>query len=342
MHSAEEYKALIDDIAENGLLEPIWIHDDQIIDGRNRNKACMELGIVPEYRIYAGDNIASFVVSLNVKRRHMTQSQLAMAAVSLEEYYAVEAKERQARKPVDSVVETLPQQTDKSRDKAGKELGVSGRSVSDAKLVKEHSPELAGQVVSGEISVSKAAQQVRKEQEPPPVQRELPTDKYNLIYADPPWRYDFSKSDSRQIENQYPTMELQEICNLPVDSMAHDDCVLFMWATSPKLQDSMDVIEAWGFKYVTCAVWDKEVIGMGYYFRQQHEILLIATKGSPGTPEPSVRISSIIKSRREKHSKKPDLFYGLLEGMYPQAKKLELFARQTQEGWSVWGNDARL
>ena len=187
-----------------------------------------------------------------------------------------------------------------------------------------------------------ASKQADKREMSEPVMRDLPVNKFDLIYADPPWRYDFSKSDSRQIENQYPTMDLMEICQLPIDGLAHNDCILFMWATSPKLQDSMSVLDAWGFKYVTCAVWDKEVIGMGYYFRQQHEILLIATKGSPGTPQPAARISSVIKSRREKHSKKPGVFYGIIEEMYPQAKKLELFARQTQPGWDVWGNDARL
>ena len=100
----------------------------------------------------------------------------------------------------------------------------------------------------------------------------------------------------------------------------------------------MQVIESWGFVYRTCAVWDKEKIGMGYYFRQQHELLLVATKGSPGTPEPQDRVSSVIRQTRGIHSAKPDIFYELLESMYPDSTKLELFSRRSRDGWSAWGN----
>jgi N6-adenosine-specific RNA methylase IME4 len=170
--------------------------------------------------------------------------------------------------------------------------------------------------------------------EPPP----LPQGTYSLIYADPPWRYEHSMTDARRIENQYPTMELEDICSMQVP--AAEDCVLFLWATSPKLAESMQVIERWGFTYRTCAVWDKEVIGMGYYFRQQHELLLVATKGTPGAPEESVRTSSVIRSKREQHSKKPELVYELIETMYPKLKKIELFCRESRNGWAGWGNQA--
>lgn len=167
---------------------------------------------------------------------------------------------------------------------------------------------------------------------------QLPDGKYSLIYADPPWRYDHSKTDSRRVENQYPTMELDAIRSLPVADVAADDCVLFLWATSPKLAEAMTVIEAWGFTYRTCAVWDKQVIGMGYYFRQQHELLLVATRGEPAAPDESVRESSVIHARRGEHSAKPIEVYELIERMYPTVPRVELFARETREGWSSWGN----
>lgn len=165
-----------------------------------------------------------------------------------------------------------------------------------------------------------------------------PAGKYSLIYADPPWRYEHVKTESRAIENHYPTMALDEICALPIPEICHDDAVLFMWATSPKLAESMEVLEAWGFTYRTCAVWDKEKIGMGYYFRQQHELLLVATRGSPAVPEPSDRVSSVIRARREEHSKKPALLYELLESMYPHSARIELFCRESRPGWAAWGN----
>lgn len=116
--------------------------------------------------------------------------------------------------------------------------------------------------------------------------------------ADPPWRYEHPISDSRNIENKYPTMALADICALPVTERALPDCVLLPWAPSSKLAEAIEVLSAWGFSYRTCAVWDKEVIGPGYFFRQQHELLLLAARGSPSAPAPSDRVASVIRSRR--------------------------------------------
>jgi len=163
--------------------------------------------------------------------------------------------------------------------------------------------------------------------------------KFSVIYSDPPWRYEFSKSPSRDIENQYPTMELEEILKLPIHEISTTSAVLFLWATSPKLPEALSVMEAWGFEYKTCAIWDKEKIGMGYYFRQQHELLLVGTKGDMPPPEPSDRVSSVFRSPRGKHSKKPEIVYSYIESMYPDFDKVELFARSNRIGWEAWGNE---
>lgn len=160
--------------------------------------------------------------------------------------------------------------------------------------------------------------------------------RYNVILCDPPWRYDFAETKNREIENQYPTMTLEEIKGLNVP--ADDDCVMFMWATAPKLEQAFEVLKAWGFTYKTCAVWDKELIGMGYWFRGQHELLLVGVRGSPGVPAPENRFSSVIRARREGHSKKPDRVYEMIEKMVPNKNYLEMFARRKRENWSVWGN----
>ena len=161
--------------------------------------------------------------------------------------------------------------------------------------------------------------------------------KYDVIYADPAWKYDFSKSDSRQIENQYQTMSIDEICSINIP--ANDNCVLYLWATAPKLLEALKVINAWGFQYKTQAIWDKEIIGMGYWFRGQHEILIVATKGKFSPPEQSLRISSIIKEKRTKHSKKPLYVRDMIDKWFPNTNKLEMFARTTGIGWDVWGNE---
>ena len=163
---------------------------------------------------------------------------------------------------------------------------------------------------------------------------------YPLIYADPPWEYDFMSVDAWKVENHYPTMPTLDICALPVFDVATDDAILFLWATAPKLVDAIQVVSAWDFTYKTCAIWDKEWTGMGNYFRVQHELLLIATRGEIPPPETDNRPASIVRHKRSTtHSEKPDVFYGIIEAMYPELPKLELFARATREGWTCWGNE---
>ena len=162
---------------------------------------------------------------------------------------------------------------------------------------------------------------------------------FDVIYADPPWRYSFSKSDSRQIENQYPTMSTDEICALSIPSAKNS--VLYLWATAPKLIDALKVMQSWGFDYKTHAVWDKEKIGMGFWFRGQHELLLVGTKGKFSPPAQPHRTSSVYRFKRGQHSKKPDQIRNLIGEWFPDASKLEMFCRHPAEGWDVWGNEVQ-
>lgn len=165
----------------------------------------------------------------------------------------------------------------------------------------------------------------------------FPDKKYSIIYADPPWRYEHPISNSRKIENQYPTLSLDEI--KAIVPPADDNCILFMWVTAPKAEEAMEVIAAWGFKYRTQLIWDKVDIGMGYWFRNQHEILYIAVKGEMHPPPPKERISSVFKSRLKGHSEKPKEIRALLSKWYPNEPKIELFSRDKIEGWDCWGNE---
>lgn len=162
--------------------------------------------------------------------------------------------------------------------------------------------------------------------------------RFPVIYADPPWRYEHSMTDARKIENQYPTMALEDICNLKVRDVVTDHSILFMWATSPKLEESLRVLSAWGFTYRTNLVWVKDKIGMGYWARSRHELLLVGTRGEMPTPAPDKRPDSVIESPRGEHSEKPGVVYELIEGMFPTLQKLELFARTPRNGWKSWGN----
>ncbi len=162
---------------------------------------------------------------------------------------------------------------------------------------------------------------------------------YDIIYADPPWRYDSNTvPPNRRIENHYSTMELDEIKNMSIP--ASDNCILYLWSPAPLVLQALGVLSAWGFTYKAQMVWDKKKMGMGYWFRGQHEVLLVGVKGDVSAPPQGKRIRSVYRETRTHHSKKPDSIRRLIDEWYPDKSKLELFARATFMGWDVYGNEA--
>jgi N6-adenosine-specific RNA methylase IME4 len=162
---------------------------------------------------------------------------------------------------------------------------------------------------------------------------------FAVLLVDPPWEYEAHASKERDIENQYPTMTMRDLRRLDVPSISTKQAILYLWVTSPMIPDALSLVEGWGFRYRTCAVWDKEIAGMGYWFRQQHELLFVATRGNFPLPKPDARISSIFRIRRGAHSKKPIEVRAALESWYPDLPKVELFAREKAEGWTSIGNE---
>jgi N6-adenosine-specific RNA methylase IME4 len=164
--------------------------------------------------------------------------------------------------------------------------------------------------------------------------------RYPVIYADPPWQYEYNRRASGEIENHYPTLDVEEICAVPVRDIATPDAVLFLWSPSPKLAAAMEVIDAWGFTQRTSMVWVKDVPGLGYYARQRHEFLLIATRGHPPPPPPAARPDSVIEAPRGQHSAKPEIVIAIIERMFPDLPRIELFCRgRARLGWNAWGNE---
>ena len=163
--------------------------------------------------------------------------------------------------------------------------------------------------------------------------------KFQVIYADPPWSYS-DLGHSRRVDKEYPLMKLPDICAMPVaDELADKNSVLFLWTTSPMLlKEAPAVMAAWGFTYKASCVWDKQIFGMGHYWRIQHELLLLGTRGKNVTSAVH-NIPSIIRAKRREHSRKPDEAYDQIERMYPNAAKIELFARNRRDGWECWGNE---
>ena len=214
--------------------------------------------------------------------------------------------------------------------------GVSHDTIAKVKKIEEFATtEIKEKLKKGQATIHSVYKKISQKKEVLPP--ELPKGKYDVILADPPWRYQFSETSTREIENQYPSMDLEDIKRLSIP--AADNAVLFLWATAPKLEESLQVLNAWGFTYKTCAVWDKEAQGMGYWFRGQHELLLLGVKGNFRTPNPENRFSSVIREKRTEHSKKPERVYEIIETMFPKAKYIELFARDARPGWGAWGNE---
>jgi len=162
---------------------------------------------------------------------------------------------------------------------------------------------------------------------------------YDVIYADPPWRYDFSKVTNDAIESHYQTMSLADICAMAIPSKK--DSILYLWATAPKLPEAMSVMKNWGFTYKTNMVWIKPTIGLGYHARGKHELLMVGTRGNFHPPGAQSRYQSVINASKGEHSKKPNLVYSIIEEAYPPSeyKLIELFARNKRDGWESWGNE---
>jgi N6-adenosine-specific RNA methylase IME4 len=362
-----EFESFVEDVRLHGVREAIWTYEEKILEGRHRYRAAAVVGVPCPARAYEGEDPVGFVISMNLRRRHLDESQRAMVA----------AKLATLRRGDNQHAEGLP------IGRSSELLNVGERSVARAREVLDHGvPELRQAVERGTVSVSAAADVSTESAE---AQREivaqgekeilraaaairtqkaearraerivkilaiskadspLPQDrKYPVIVADPPWHFEVYNEDSgveRAAANHYPTMLLAEICKLPIADLATPDAALFMWTTSPHLRQAFEVLDAWGFEYVSNVVWVKDKIGLGFWVRNQHELLLIARRGDMPTPAPACRPPSVIQAPAREHSRKPDEAYDLIERMYQTLPRIELFARGGRAGWSAWGNEA--
>ena len=359
----EEFAELKDDIRKNGLLVPIKLLGDKVLDGRNRFQACKETGVTPSFEVIeaANEDIWSLVYSLNAVRRNLTAHKKAMIAAGL------------ANSSVGTNQHTAGAVSQK---KVAEELGISVDSILRAKKVlKNGIPELVEAVSSGRINISAAAKlaelakadqaqldfndiktiqdaskainkakfEVRRQERLQAIEAKRANNKpltsalgnFGVVVADPPWDYLSSSVP-------YPVMTLQEICDMPVKDICAEDAVLFLWCSSSLLPDALQVVDAWGFTFKTSAVWDKSESGaiQGAYVRQAHETLLIATRGQPPAVPFSARPPSVLKYPRTEHSRKPVEVFDLINAMYEELPKAELFCRGTPfPGFAGWGNE---
>lgn len=197
--------------------------------------------------------------------------------------------------------------------------------------------------IRAEKQIEKKQRREEKIRELGDKQRALPDEKFGVILADPEWPFDVWSEETgqdRAAANHYPTSTMEVIKSRPVADIAADECVLGLWATVPKLPAALDVMRGWGFTYVSQIVWVKDRIGIGYWFRNNHEILLIGKKGAPPKPADGTQWRSAIEAPRAAHSEKPDFQYEFFETFFAGLPAIELNARRARKGWRAWGLEA--
>jgi N6-adenosine-specific RNA methylase IME4 len=171
---------------------------------------------------------------------------------------------------------------------------------------------------------------------------------YATLLADPPWQFQ-NRTGKMAPEHKrllrYPTMELDDIFNLPISRLAADRSHLYLWVPNALLAEGLEVMRRWGFKYKSNIVWHKirkdggpDGRGVGFYFRNVTELLLFGVRGSMRTLAPGRRQVNFLATRKREHSRKPDEIYDLIESCSP-GPYLELFARFQRKGWDQWGNE---
>jgi N6-adenosine-specific RNA methylase IME4 len=168
---------------------------------------------------------------------------------------------------------------------------------------------------------------------------------YQILYADPCWDYagrsqHNTKEKNKSVEDHYNTMTLEELKKLNVPAITDKNALLFLWTSSPHLPQAIELMNAWGFEYKTIAfVWDKQKVNPGYYTMSQVEICIVGKKGNIPSPRGTRNERQFLSSLRGRHSEKPSEIRDRIKRMFPEQKKVELFARHKVDDWDCWGNE---
>ena len=336
-----DLRVLADSIAEIGLLHPVVVTPSgRLIAGQRRLQACRQLGwkdvpvtVVDLYQAARGEAHENFV------RKDLLPSEIVALKRAIEPLERRAARERQGSRTDLCLPATVAECQGAARDKIARYLGVGKTTIDRAEAVveaAEEDPEEYGHLVeqmdrSGKVAgayrrliVTKQAKEL--EAEPAP----LPTGPFQVIVADPPWRYESGNN------LPYPTMPLEDIKAMPVREIADENAILWLWTTNAHLRVAFDVVVAWGFEYKTLLTWVKDRMGTGEWLRGQTEHCLLGTRGKPVFLHSSD--GTVLEAARREHSRKPEEFYALVERVCP-GSRVELFSRQQRSGWRAFGND---
>lgn len=334
-----EYAALMADIRANGQREAIWTWHGQIIDGKHRERACSELGRSVAAREWDGNEngLVPFVVSLNLHRRHLNESQRAVVAARISNL--------PAHRPSDKSADSRT-----SQPQAAALLNISERSIQDVKRLEREAPELLPQVESGVITLNAAIGEIKKRERIEDVGRQknelakarpgAPKGLFNVIAMDPPWPYDDDASAEtydpagRRASNPYPEISLKDLARLELP--AASDCVLWLWTTHKFMRHVFPLLDTWGFEDKAIVTWVKDRMGLGRWLRSQSEFCIMAVKGNPVLT--LTNQTTIIQGPMRQHSRKPDEFYAMVDSLC-HGRKLDYYSREPRDGWEQYGDE---
>jgi N6-adenosine-specific RNA methylase IME4 len=346
----QEFKSLERSLRDEGCREPIVVlkGTNTILDGHHRHEICQKHLIpfqVLEKDFPNKDAAKIWMIDNQLARRNLTLYGRCVLAIQRGFVLQKKAREHQREGGRSKVSQNSEKAIDVNKESA-KRAGLSHDTIAKVRIILEKGTEAEKAQLNtpgSRVTIHKVYRRIRRDElkaNTPP----FPKKKFAVIYADPPYQFEFTESQRRAVENHYHTMTFEELKNLPVPGIAGEDCVLFLWTPGCKLLEAASLLSSWGFCYRTHAIWVKDRIGMGYFFRAQHEVLLVGVKGAPPVPAESKRPSSVIRAKRRGHSQKPEKVYKLIEQMYPEVEKIELFARPTNHrpGWTYWGNQVDL
>ena len=331
-------------IEEVGLLHPVVVTPDgRLIAGQRRLEACRELGwidipvtIVDLLQAVRGEAHENFI------RKELLPSEIVALKRAIEPLERRDARQRQGHRVDLCLPATVAECQGTARDKVARYLGVGRTTVDRAEAVvaaAEEEPEEFGHLVEQMDRSGKVAGAFRrlgvlkqaKELEARPPQ--LPSGPFEVIVADPPWRYETG------VELPYPTMDLAAIKSLPVEGIAAENSILWLWTTNAHLRVAFEVVEAWGFEYKTLLTWAKDRMGTGEWLRGRTEHCLLAVRGKPVFL--GGQHTTLLEAVRREHSRKPEEFYTIVVATSPGAR-VELFSRQVRDGWIAFGDQLKI
>jgi N6-adenosine-specific RNA methylase IME4 len=339
-----------------GLLHPVVIDkNNQLIAGERRIRALLFLGRVetPVSVLDLAEIVRGEFVE-NTEREDFTLTEAVAIKRSIEPLLQAEAKERIALggKLKGEAPAKLAGVKGTARDKVAKRTGKKRSTLAKAeKLVEalEAEPDNAkiAKLVetmddTGNVNGPFKRLKVLKQSEailaePPGLPMNGP---YRVMSIDPPWPYEVRQEDpTHRATHPYPTMSIEQICALDVASIAHDDCIIFLWTTNHHMRHAFTVLDAWGFTDKTILTWVKDRFGTGDWLRGQTEHAIMAVRGNPTVQ--LTNESTVLHGPMRANSQKPEEFYAFVEKLCPAPLYAELFSRQPRDKWDGHGDEAR-